>query len=110
MKKDDDNLEFDFSEDEEPQPPGIVPDDGFATAGPPWPEIGDGEIPGLEPEELVGIVSTAIIPEDEPSPKSVAKQRPPWAVIILTIWIIAFYVAFYYFLIGHRFEKFSIGG
>ena len=106
----DDNLEFDFDEEEEAQPPEIRSHDGLSTADLPGPEIGDGEIPLLESEDIGEIVAEAIVRETEPPPKVIVPQRPIWAVVVLTIWIIAFYCAFYYFLIGHRFEKFAIGG
>ncbi len=38
------------------------------------------------------------------------RKRPTWAVIIISIWIVAFYAAFYFFLVAHRFETFSMGG
>jgi hypothetical protein len=42
--------------------------------------------------------------------KEPGSKRPVWAVIIITIWVVAFYAAFYFFLIAHRFEKFAMGG
>ena len=86
MGTEDENLEFDFSEDEEDKPPD------------------------LEPEESPEIVPPVEIAEHEAGLEDAPERHPVWAVIILTIWIITFYFAFYYFLIGHRFEKFEIGG
>lgn len=86
MGTEDENLEFDFSEDEEDKPPD------------------------LEPEEISGIIPPVEMAEDKAGHDEVPERHPVWAVIILTIWIITFYFAFYYFLIGHRFEKFSMGG
>jgi hypothetical protein len=37
-------------------------------------------------------------------------RRPAWAVILISLWILGFYAAFYYFLIAHRFESFAPGG
>ena len=80
------NLEFDFSEDEEDNHPD------------------------LEPEESSEIVPPVEIAEHGAGLEDATERHPVWAVIILAVWIIAFYFAFYYFLIGHRFEKFAMGG
>jgi hypothetical protein len=86
MGIEDDNLVFDFSEDEEDNHPH------------------------LEPEESPEIAPPSAMDEDEVVLDDAPEHRPLWAVIILAIWIIAFYFVFYYFLIGHRFEKFAVGG
>lgn len=94
------NLEFVFGEDNEPESED--------------PEPRTDPEPDIEPE-VESVPETAIAPpvdiEGEViKPVATQGQRPVWAMVILTVWILAFYVAFYYFLIGHRFEKFAMGG
>ncbi len=94
------NLEFVFGEENETE----------SEDPEPWkaPE------PDIE-SEVESVPETAIAPpvdiEDEVITSDAAQeQHPVWAMVILTVWILAFYASFYYFLIGHRFEKFAMGG
>jgi len=107
------NLEFTFDKDEEPETSPleteIVPELDVE------PEPVDITIiePGLEPEELTmdaTIAPPVDIEGEVITPVATQEHRPVWAMVILTVWILAFYAAFYYFLIGHRFEKFAMGG
>ena len=94
------NLEFTFDEDEEPE---TSPQETEMVSE-----------PDIEPD-VESVQDTAIEPpvdiEGEViKPVATHKQRPVWVMVILTIWILAFYASFYYFLIGHRFETYAMGG
>lgn len=107
------NLEFTFDMDEEPETsppetemvpePDVEPEPADITVIEPHVEYEEPPIDAAiaPPVDIEGEVIT---------PVATQEHRPVWMMVILTVWILAFYVAFYYFLIGHRFEKFAMGG
>ena len=70
--------------------------------------------PAAEPEGLpereIGAPSSGDVDYKESEPQRKAVTLQLWAAVLISIWILALYIAFYYLLVSHRFEKFYLGG